>query len=116
MEKGLWAKKLSNDKKGLAAFWPEKKEWHEALKHALYIIPCFAEDYAKRNVDLQKILKQELGEKCPRFGEDYLVRMGKYRALVNMGTDVGAKYSFRPWHYPVVIAYNNRKILERKSK
>jgi hypothetical protein len=86
-----------NDNVLLEKIWPGKKEWHTAIKHSIYFLPAYPQDYATRNQKLAKRVALILKEKAPRFGEDPARRLFNYLHLTSKAE---RKRPYKLWFYP----------------
>ena len=94
--KELSVKELSENKKLMKKIWPDKTNWQKALPHSLFWTPSYPQDYCAKNQILYKFLKEKLGDRCPRFGEDPKKRLLKYQDL----SKNNKKFKMGLWYYP----------------
>ncbi|OPZ25575.1 MAG: hypothetical protein BWZ02_02397 [Lentisphaerae bacterium ADurb.BinA184] len=73
---------LADDDGRLEAFWPERADWRQAIRHGVYLTPALAQDYCPRNQRLHAALRPALRGRCPRFGEAPAGRARRYADLM----------------------------------
>jgi hypothetical protein len=93
---GVSVRELFENKKLMKKIWPGKENWYKALGNSIFWTPSYPQDYCLKNQKLYKILKSELKEQCPRFGEDPQKRLSKYRKYA----DKNSKFKMGLWYYP----------------
>lgn len=92
---------LARDPERLKTIWPDRPDWHAALRHAILYTPSPAPDYCPRNQRLRQQLAPHLGERMPRFGRDPRRRLDAYHALRNSHGNAAFPMSF--WHVPIRV-------------
>ncbi len=80
--------------------WPDRRDWHEAIKNVKYWTPAYPQDYCERNRRLHDFLQQSLGKDvCPRFGESPAERLKSYHAMFS-DDEKEQKLPIDLWFYP----------------
>lgn len=92
---------LAVDKKRLLEVWPKREDFRLAIHGSILWTPSYPQDYCPRNQRLHARLKELLGERCPRFGEDPIDRIRRYHALRSRTPTAGTPtFEMRLWFYP----------------
>jgi hypothetical protein len=90
---------VSNNKI-LYSMWDKHPELREAVKDSVFWTPSYPQDYCPRNQELQKVLKQHLGDRCPKFGVPPGERLESYKGLIQKTIFDKPRFPMQLWFYP----------------
>jgi len=97
---GTSTQALAADAELMESTWPGRTQLHRSMEHCILFTPSYPQDYCLRNQRLAQRLREVLGPRCPRFGEDPRRRGRRYLGLHEQATGREMPFLMLLWHYP----------------
>ena len=97
---GVSAEALASDRDLLESVWPDHETWYNAIQHCLMYTPGMTGDFCARNQQISSLIREQLGDQMPRFGEDPISRQQRYLKL-RQQSDTEKLFPMMIWHFPV---------------